>query len=448
MEEVLNGFEQTEPVAVRQGGFRIMLSIALLLCFYYTIPVIKTPYGWTTYIRLDDILSFIFVGCSISAIINHERLSTTRFLGIMIIALFLALPSIVWGFLLGGGMKNMQYGIWQTIHYTKIFLVFLSIMVLDIDIKTFRKMAMLIWCGSIFVGIYGGLQYFGILSFRGWIEEFAQSGPWGGGESYFADKALGPLSHNHACIGAYMMTAVFIALYLVRTGWGIMKPIYMASIPFFMVVILWSGARADFFGLFIGLFAYMIGSRVRPAAVAGSAAVVVAAYVVINSVPVIRDRFLPSSATDDYSSGRLTTWYLQIKFFITHPHLMMTGIGLGNYSYLRARVNLIAAHNNYLHFLAECGFLGIILPLIFLKRITVILKQLALFSKEHRELSVAVGSLLVGLLAVAGTQEVFVPSPGIVSYPVYFAFILGAVVSVYRASVFSDQYYDQYTDGY
>jgi len=421
------------------GGFRYLIGIILLICFYYTYPIIKTPYGYTTYIRLDDIVSFFFVLFSLSAIFGRYKMTETRFFPIIVVALALALPSIVWGFLLSRILKNFQYGIWQTVHYAKIFLIFLSAIVLPMNVKRFRKLVMIVWLGSVFVGIYGGLQYYGMISFRGLIEEFYASGPWGGGVEYFARTALGPLSHSHACIASYMTIAVLATLFLLRTAWGIAKPIYLASIPFFVVVILWSGGRAGLLGVFVGLLTYMIGSRVRPAAVLGVLGTGIAIYIVINAVPAIEERFLGLGGTSlyEYTSGRFAGWFKQIGFLFTHPQCLVAGIGLGNFSYMRERIGLIAGHNNYLHWLSECGILGLILPLLFFKRFAGVLKELALFSKFHREVAVAFAAMIIGVLALGLAQEVFVPSPSMVSFPAYLAFLLGCVVALYRTSILS-----------
>jgi len=265
-----NLLELEMPKAFVGGRLRYLASAVLLMCFYYTIPIIKTPFGYTTYIRLDDLASFVFVLFSLNAIFNRYKLAETEFVSIMAIVLVLALPSAVWGYMLSRILKNLQLGLWQTVRYLRIFAIFMAVMVLPVDRRRFHRIILLVWLGSIFVGLYGTLQYYGFISARELAAKFAESGPWAHTWKY-EHVALGPLSHNHACLGAYMVVAVFIALFLSRTGRGLAKIVYLASVPFFMLVILWSKSRADFFGVFVGLVTYMLLSKVRPAAIVGFA---------------------------------------------------------------------------------------------------------------------------------------------------------------------------------
>jgi O-antigen ligase len=293
------------------------------------------------------------------------------------------------------------------------------------------------------VGVYGALQYYGFLSARALAAKFVESGPW----AYlykFEKIAIGPLSHNHACLGAYMVVAVFVALFLSRTAWGVTKIVYLASVPFFMVVILWSQSRADFFGVFVGLVIYMVLSKVRPAAIIGFVGAVIATYILLNMVPELRERFLGAEQGSlvEYSAGRLVGWAKVLAYMFTRPIFWITGIGLGNFRWLYEtnRVGLIAAHNNYFHWLTEGGVFGLCLPLIFLIKIGRIIKWLSFYGPFHREVSVSFLSLLLALCAVAATQELFTPNTALASAPAYIAFIMGYVVALYRTATIGSQF--------
>lgn len=435
--------EMEMPQGLAMGRLRYWASAILLVCFYYTIPIIKTPLGYTTYVRLDDLASFFFVLVSLSAILNRDKLPETKFVPIMVIVLVFALPSAVWGYMLGGILKNLQLGLWQMVRYFRIFAIFMAVMVLPVDESRFRRIMLLVWLGSIFVGIYGALQYYGFLSARALAAKFVESGPWE--HLYkFEKTALGPLSHNHACLGAYMVVAVFVALFLSRTAWGVTKIVYLASVPFFMLVILWSRSRADFFGVFVGLVTYMLLSKVRPAAIIGFIGAVIATYIVLNMVPELRERFLGTGGGSliEYSAGRFVGWAKVLAYMFTRPIFWITGVGLGNFRWLYEtnRVGLIAAHNNYLHWLTECGVFGLYLGSIFLIKIGRIIKWLSFYGPFHREVSISFLSLLFGLCAVAATQELFTPGPAMASAPAYIAFIFGYVVALYRAATIGSQF--------
>jgi|GEM_PF-2286141 len=426
-----------------EGRFRYWMSMILLVCFYYTLPVIKTPFGYSSYIRLDDIANFCLLLISISAITQRRKLCETPIASIIIIALLFALPSACWGYLLGSKLKNLQLGLLQTVKYTLTFALFMSVMVIPTDEKRFRRLMLIIWLGSIFVGIYGALQYYGFISAQKLAEEFAESGPWQAENLWtYKRQALGPLSHNHACIGAYMVIAIFVALFLSRTAWSVTKIFYLASVPFFMIIILWSQSRADFFGVFVGLVSYMIFSKVRPAAIAGFAGVAIATYIIFNIVPELKDRFMGTEGETiaEFSSGRLTGWFKAIIIMFKRPYLFFTGVGLGNFDIFKEYTGLMGGHNNFIHWLFECGIFGFILPIVVLIKIIKIVKRLSFYGKFRREVSVCFLSLLFSLIAIATTQEPFTPNPSSASVPSYIAFIFGYIIALYRTTLINQQF--------
>lgn len=448
-----NLLELEMPQEFAVGRLRYWTSAILLVCFYYTIPIIKTPFGYTTYVRLDDLASLLFVLLSLNAIFSRYKLPETKFVPIMVIVLVFALPSAVWGYMLGRVLKNLQLGLWQTVRFFRIFVIFMAVMVLQVDERRFRRIILLVWLGSIFVGVYGALQYYGFLSARALAAEFAESGPWAHTWKY-EHIALGPLSHNHACLGAYMVAAVFVALFLSRTAWGGAKIVYLASVPFFILVILWSKSRADFFGVFVGLVTYMLLSKVRPAAIISFVGAAAVTYILLNMIPELRERFLGAEGESlaEYSAGRFIGWTEVLVYMFTRPIYWITGVGLGNFNWLYRMqvVSLSSAHNNYLHWLVECGIFGLCLPLIFLIKIGRIIKWLSFYGPFYREVSVSFLSLLFALCAVATTQELFTPNPALASAPAYMAFILGYVVALYRTAVIGNQFHEYqypYSDG-
>ncbi len=433
------------PNRTQEGRFRYFLSIVLLASFYYTIPIIKTPFGYMTYIRLDHIASLFFVVFSFGAICKrYNRLPENKFVYIIIIATLLVLPSVILAYLRTYFLRGLQMGLLQGANYIRIFLVFLAVVTLPLDAKRFRRIMTIIWAGSVIVGVYGVFQYFGFISIRALQEQFTESGPWGE-HLVYRRIALGPLAHNHAALGAYMVVAIFVGFFLSRTGFVGARIIYFASIPFFMLVILWSRSRADFFGIFVGMVVYMILLKIRPTSIAGFISIVAAIWILLAVSPELRERFLGEEQKTfvEYSSGRLTGWSENIAYLFQNPTALITGVGLGNYfTFLFSRTGLIAAHNNYLHWLTECGFLGLILPLIVLARIRKILKQLSGYDKFHNAVSTTFLALFWALLTVTMTQELFVPNPSLGAVPTYLAFVFGCIIALYRNDILENVYYE------
>lgn len=419
------------------GRGRYLLALVLLATYYYTIPVLKTPFGYTTYPTLDDFASLLFVGASLAALAARRRSVERKIFRLLWLAALLAVPSAVIGYLANSDARTLQYGIWLSVHYYKMFLVFACATVVAMDEKRFRVTLTLVWLGSLFVSVYAVLQYLGILSFRGWVEEFAESGPWAIMLEQEGTQALGPLSVNHAVIGNYMVVALMITFAIIRTSGPLMKLLGQLSVPFFVLVAILSGSRAGLAGVVAGLVVYMVLSKVRPAALIALICGAAVIYFVLRASPALEERFVLSEAgksVADYSAGRLEGWAEVLTFIMRKPYVLLTGIGLGGFPYLnqRGEMSLVAAHNNYLHWLTECGVLGLLLPLLVLLRLFKTFHAMLQADRYRREIGVAFCSLIVALLCVAVTQETFTPSPGLGRVGPYMAFLCGAAVALYR----------------
>jgi O-antigen ligase len=422
------------------GKERYVLGLLLLATYYYTIPVLKTPLGYSTYPTLDDFATVLFVLASLSALSSRIRSVESRIFPLLWVAALLSLPSALISYLGNPEGRALRYGILLSAHYMKMFLVFASVAVLVMDETRFRRLLKVVWLGSVFVGVYALLQYVGILSFRSWAVEFAESGPWSFGLENEATQALGPLSVNHAVIGNYMVVAVMISFAIVRTAKPMMKLLAQLSIPFFVVISVLSRSRAGLMGVLVGLVVYLILSKVRPAAIVALVCGCAAAYVIIQASPELHERFIlaePGKTIGEYSSGRLEGWAQILTYVVKRPYILASGIGLGNMTFLyqRGELNLVAGHNNYLHWLVECGVIGLALPLLVLGRLLRIFHSLLQGDRFHREIGIAFCSLVVALLWVAVTQENLTPSPGMGRLGAYFAFLFGAAVALYRSSL-------------
>jgi len=213
------------------GQGRYICSLALLACFYYTIPVLTTPLGYTTFLRLDDFASLLFVLVSFTSILSRPGFPETKFLLLMLVVAALAPLSAVWGFIVSGQIRSLEYGLWQSLHYVKIFLVFTSAMLMPISWHRLRRILLIAWLGSVAVGIYGTLQYLGVVSVREMVESLGYATAWGFSERVVEGRALGALSHNPACIGGYMVIAVLVAILLARTAPSISAGHTLVDVP-------------------------------------------------------------------------------------------------------------------------------------------------------------------------------------------------------------------------
>jgi O-antigen ligase len=251
------------------------------------------------------------------------------------------------------------------------------------------------------------------------------------------------LCYNHAVIGNYMAIATVLTFALVRTSHSAAKLVYLASIPAFGIITVWSRSRAGVAGALGGLILYMLLSKVRPAAIIGTLCGVGAIYVIIHASPELQDRFVLSEggkSVEEYSSGRVEGWFGVLGYLITNPYLLVTGVGLGNFSYLHdvGATNLAYGHNNYLHWLVECGVGGLVMALFVLNRLRLIYQQLRRgVDKYGREIGVAFSAVLFTLLWIACTEENFVPGGAMGRLSAYEAFLFGAVVALYRNAKFS-----------
>lgn len=432
---------------VTGGQVQFWLAIVLLGCFYYTFPVVKTPFGYTTYLRFDDFASLFFVLVSLRGIFNRRKSIETQIFKLLMIAAVLLPISALVGILLYSDSFADQYSIWQLLQYYRIFLIFAAASTLELDLHRIRQLLFVAWCGSIFVSIYALMQYLGVISYRGLAEEFAESGPWGSIlKQEYRGIVVGPLSHNYAVLGNYMAVAIIITFALVRMGGWTMKPLYQISIPCFVIISVLSKSRAGLSGIIVGLFAYLILSKARPAAIIGFALGLASIAAMISLTPQFQERFLISESgktVTEFSSGRLTGWLEVMQIIASHPEIIITGCGLGHYKvlYFKGWTLLGSAHNNYLHILVESTIFGLILFIAFLVRLAQIFRFLSIAgSKAERELGTAMLSLLCALMFIALTQENFVPSSGMASTPAYLAFIFGIVIALSRHVAFRYEY--------
>jgi len=126
---------------------------------------------------------------------------------------------------------------------------------------------------------------------------------------------------------------------------------------------------------------------------------------------------------------RLNQWQQYLEVFFAHP---VFGLGFGSSTSGQLVPNGLLPHNEYLRFLVEAGFVGLVCGLLFLGRLT---WKLFLASRQKMNWAAkCTFALLLGLMVNAITENTF-----IYSVPMFIVAIL--VASSYR--IFADQTPDQ-----
>ena len=174
-------------------------------------------------------------------------------------------------------------------------------------------------------------------------------------------------------------------------------------------------------------------------------------YFVISQIPTVRDRiFIPEGFAASTGGSRVQGWIEMLEWFFRHPLSWFTGIGTGNWkAVIQPEIDFNAAHNNYIHFLIEGGFGGLVL---FLIAIVMALKQSYQISKypvpEISRWGQAMFTAISFWAISALSQENFPPSSGFGSLLSFNLFLLAitAWAKQYideRATVLNEYYYEE-----
>jgi O-antigen ligase len=415
------------------GGRMVFIVAAMFLAsHFYAIPFIKTPFRYTTYMRLDDIMAVVlFLAVVFGAKNNYPALKTKAGKLLRLVIIGACSLSIVTAFFLGGSLRSHEYAVWQTARYIDYIVVFF---LASRVIYTPKRLIVLMWViffGGVFVAVYGLAQYYGYISVYYLAELFKESGPWGELAEYgYYKEVLGPLSANHAYCGNMLGTVLAFtwALFSGRTIFSKLVLLSGGAVMLFALIL--TQARAPLYALPVAIMVNMVFLKGRFRSMLLLVLAALLFYFAARQIPAIRERFLLQESFT-YSSGgaRVLGWGLMLKWFIAHPLVWLIGVGIGNWQLVVSPdiPGFVAAHNNYIHFLIEGGIFGFTLFLISLGMAIKYTYQLSRCpTPDISKWGQAIFTGVIFLAVSALSQENFVPSPSFGSFLSLFMFLMGA----------------------
>lgn len=415
---------------------RGLILCSLLLCtFYYALPFIILPWGYTSYLRLDD-LALIF--CLLWWGLNRKRSKGPwrihRLLALdkLVIAHLIYMSCYVVCMLIYGNAN--VYGIWQWVKYAQYFAVYFFVGHQTLDEAGLRRLCHIVLLGSLFVALYGFMQYYGFISPSYYRQMFEGRGQ--GWETLTSSGRfrflVGPLSYNHAYAGAVLAAALASSWLLPAKGIGATLVIG-ASMTVAWALFL-TGSRSPIYAVPCAVVITLMYGRI-PKRWAGMLLTLGAlTLVIMQVVPEASDRLLLDDGFEVSSAeSRLRAWQVIGHYLLDNPTRIMQGIGLGRFGPVLGRLaGVDAAHNNYLHFLVELGLPFLLIFMAF--HVKALRMALSLSRSEDPGTAywgrLFIASELVWLLS-ALSQENFVPSAAMGSFLGYTMFFLGVTRSAF-----------------
>jgi hypothetical protein len=140
---------------------------------------------------------------------------------------------------------------------------------------------------------------------------------------------------------------ILSCLYLATTEVGIMRVLWLIPIPLFAYAIIETHSRGGLLGIMAGLSAYLYsrfgGAKSLPLAIGGAFLLLIA----------IGGRSAKIEGTGT-AHHRMMLWSNGLTELINHPHMLLTGLGIGWYVGDEGYV----AHNSFVQAYVEQGLLG------------------------------------------------------------------------------------------
>ncbi|MFC1730808.1 O-antigen ligase family protein [candidate division KSB1 bacterium] len=394
---------------------RITLYI-FILSFAYAAPLFE----YRGELRFDDIIfAIIAITWLMDKALNPVKIDREKKIsGLLLIWLCINVLSIVL-LLPRAGMAQLLRSTYFFIKMTQYISVYFIVTDLVRDETTRINALRLVWLSTVFICIYGLIEYFII------------------GETVVTST----LSPNHAHIGVYLLLNIFLfAGYIKYAGNPAEKLLVFCSLPFMVYILFLSTSRASIVALFFGIFVAIMFSRNRLLKIAAAAGIIAGLYMGMDFLTNLENYGLGyasfSSTERDISLlGRLFIWTGIFEYFRANPHMLIQGTGLGAlgtfvFPYVPLMRIVSGAHNNFLHFLTETGIGGLLL---FLSVMFVLLKRSLAKAREafrkDRSLYYGYFCALSALLLTCLTQETFSVQPALYNFLGFF-FMVTALVLV------------------
>jgi O-antigen ligase len=425
------------------GRFVFIVVVMFLASHFYAIPFIKTPWGYTTYMRLDDIMAavlFLFVIFGAKNNYPTMKTKTGKLLGFVAIAMIV---SFLYGrFFSAISLKTELYAVWQTVRYINYIVVFFLVARVIYNPKRLVILMWVVFFGGLFVALYGLGQYYGYISAYYLAEVFKESGPWAAiAEAGEFREVLGPLSKNHSYCGMMLGTTLSFAWALFSGRAVFSKLILLGGGAVIFYAMILTGARAPIYALPVAVMANMVflKGRVKHALLMALAAILFFAVLNLSQFYEFQERFfLQEGFTTSSGAARVQALLRAVGWFAHNPLALLTGVGVGNWwAVALQQTGLVAGHNNYLHYLVEGGILGLTLFVIGLWMAVKHAYQLSKFPMlEISKWGQAMFTVVVFWSISALAQENFVPSAA-------FGSILSLFLFLMAVTTWAKQYVDE-----
>ncbi len=424
----------------------LFIGVCLLLAsYFYTIPVIRTPLGMTTWLRLDDLMTVFLVVTALMSTSLPPGLRRTRIGSIVTVILLLMPFSLLLTFISTPTAYARNTGVLQFMKYIEYFVVLVVASRVTITPRRMVIVLAIVLGGSIVNGIVGGMQVFGLLDparlYHVYLSDphFLQMAAYVREVKRGWTQALGLLSYNYIVLGVYMVIGlgfVMVALSCHRAR-GVKALAAVGIIPIAAGLGM-SGSRTALLMVLVMGLALTVFARKRVLTLLmmllGLAATAYAALQVESVVERVSDLLFGFEAATA-GGGRLGFWIVTVRDLVAHPFRLVLGYGLGASSRVFYQAaGSTAAHNNYVQVLGDHGLVGVIMWLVLQTRIT---RQCWAVAFRSRDLSARAwgrGVLAVQLAMLCGAlfAELYTPQRAMASLLGYYSLLIALTYAVWR----------------
>ncbi len=251
------------------------------------------------------------------------------------------------------------------------------------------------------------------------------------------------LGFHRGAVGMMLVMGIFLSFAMTQMAeQGRQNVLAYVTAPILFIALLFTWSRGATLAMAAGSMSLVLtlgGARM----IKGIVVTVVGAitvYAILSRFPDVQERFsffLTGSLRYD-SAGRLDAWSDLISWLFKNPGVLLSGAGFQNFQYYvfleSGAVELEAAHNNYLHVLAETGIGGFTVFLCWLGAIFVWLAGWRQRASDTADRSLAgiVISMMLAMAVSCMTQESLAPAPSMVPLVLHFYVVLGMIVSYFR----------------
>lgn len=303
----------------------------------------------------------------------------------------------------------------------------------EMDRELFLKCLKLCWLFTLVLSILTILDYLGVANFS---YDYRRT---------FGYKHVAILGFHRGSHGMMIVIGIFMSFAMTQlTRSYFWKVIAYCSAPILILGLLFTWSRSALLALAVASTSLIItlgGTK----AIKGLLVILLGLLVVsiiMSKYPDLQERFSFFTSREIpievESAGRLAGWAKLLTWLFQNPDVLILGVGFQNFNYYinvqSQVVELEAGHNNYLHILAELGFVGLIVFVGWLISIFfwLVSWRRAVSSRVDKTMCGIFISLMLGIAASCITQESLAPSPAMIPLLTHFFILLGIWRSYYR----------------